>query len=198
MRGGQLFSILGAACFSSLLFGDGSADVVSYDWRLTPIMTAFDGVGLETLGVNGKPSNEALIEVTLGQEVEVHVTNELSEATCLHWHGMKQLGTQEMDGMSGFTQCAIEPNSSATYRYTPDKAGTFWWHSHHGTQYGNGLRGPLLVHAPNSEPKSWDEEYTIQLADIYHGPPHPDPCCGIRSRSTTLAAITAPQQRLTI
>ncbi|KAE9277134.1 hypothetical protein PF008_g28925 [Phytophthora fragariae] len=127
-------------------------------------MTAFDGVRLQTLGVNGEPSHEATIEVQLGQEVQVHITNELSEPTCLHWHGMKQLGTQEMDGMSGFSQCAIEPNSSAIYRYTPDKAGTFWWHSHHGTQYAYGLRGPLIVHAPERKTKLWDHEYTIQRA----------------------------------
>ncbi|KAF1792097.1 Multicopper oxidase [Phytophthora cactorum] len=125
--------------------------------------------------INDKSSHEAHIKIELGQEVEVHVTNELSEPTCLHWHGMKQLGTQEMDGMSGFTQCAIEPNRSATYRYTPDKAGTFWWHSHHGTQYAYGLRGPLTVHAPESETQSWNEEYTIQMADIYHTPPPPGP-----------------------
>uniref|UniRef100_H3GSN1 Multicopper oxidase n=1 Tax=Phytophthora ramorum TaxID=164328 RepID=H3GSN1_PHYRM len=163
------------AMLLALPFGETTASVVSYNWRLTPITTAFDGVLLQTLGVNNKPSHEAVIEVELGQEVEVHVTNELSEATCLHWHGMKQLGTQEMDGMSGFTQCAIEPNSSAVYRYTPDKAGTFWWHSHHGTQYAYGLRGPLIVHAPKSKAKSWDKEYTIQLADIYHAPPPPGP-----------------------
>ncbi|KAL3669983.1 hypothetical protein V7S43_005354 [Phytophthora oleae] len=159
----------------SLHSGYASADVVTYDWRLTPIQTTFDGVSLQTLGINGKPSHEARIEVELGQEVEVHVTNELSEPTCLHWHGMKQLGTQEMDGTSGFTQCAIGPNSSATYRYTPDKVGTFWWHSHHGTQYSFGLRGPLIVHEPKREPQTWDKEYTIQMADIYHAPPPPGP-----------------------
>ncbi|KAF1779907.1 Multicopper oxidase [Phytophthora cactorum] len=159
----------------SVQLGHTNAAVVAYDWHLTPIQTAFDGVMLQTLGINDKSSHEAHIKIELGQEVEVHVTNELSEPTCLHWHGMKQLGTQEMDGMSGFTQCAIEPNRSATYRYTPDKAGTFWWHSHHGTQYAYGLRGPLTVHAPESETQSWNEEYTIQMADIYHTPPPPGP-----------------------
>ncbi|RLN53384.1 hypothetical protein BBJ29_009020 [Phytophthora kernoviae] len=155
------------------------ADVVAYDWRLTPIMTAFDGVLLETLGINDKPSNEAVIDIVLGQEIEVRVTNELSEPSCLHWHGMKQLGTQEMDGMSGITQCVIEPNSTAVYRYTPDKAGTFWWHSHHKTQYSFGLRGPLIVRAPENElravEKEIDSEYIIQLTDIYHAQPPPGP-----------------------
>ncbi|RLN59760.1 hypothetical protein BBJ28_00024849 [Nothophytophthora sp. Chile5] len=155
------------------------ADVVTYDWRLTPIMTAFDGVLLETLGVNDRPSNKAMIDVELGQEVEVRVTNELYESTCLHWHGLKQLGTQEMDGMSGVTQCYIEPNSTAVYRFTPDKAGTFWWHSHHHTQYAFGLRGPVIVHARAADLQSWEEdidaEYTIQMADIYHAKPLPGP-----------------------
>ncbi|KAG7381111.1 ferroxidase fet3 [Phytophthora boehmeriae] len=162
---------------SSLHFSE--ADVVVYDWRLTPVWSAFDGVFVETLGVNDKPGHEAVIDIEFGQEIEVRVTNELSEPSCLHWHGMKQLGTQEMDGVSGFTQCFIEPNNTAVYRFTPDKPGTFWWHSHHKAQYAYGLRGPLIVHPPTQDlrpiEKNVDAEYTIQLADIYHAPPPPGP-----------------------
>ncbi|GMF47616.1 unnamed protein product [Phytophthora fragariaefolia] len=113
----------------SLFLGRGTADAVIYDWRLTPVMTAFDGVLLETLGVNDKPCDEAIIEVKLGQEVEVRVTNELYNSTCLHWHGMKQLGTQEMDGVSGFTQCFIEPNTTALtdiYHTAPTFGPALW------------------------------------------------------------------------
>jgi iron transport multicopper oxidase len=149
-----------------------SAGVVSYDWRVTPVATAFDGVPTISYGINDRPSQEAVIDVQLGQDVEVRVTNELNESTCLHWHGLRQLGTQEMDGVPGVTQCDIGPNMTATYRFTPDKAGSFWWHSHHGTQYAFGLRGPLIVHAPEDELEPWeqdiDEEYTIQLDDVYH------------------------------
>lgn len=63
------------------------------------------------------------------------------------------------------------------YRFTPDKAGTFWWHSHHIAQYAYGLRGPLVVHAPASEQQEWekdvDGEFIIQMADLYHRPPQP-------------------------
>ncbi|KAG7388734.1 ferroxidase fet3 [Phytophthora boehmeriae] len=163
----------------SLHFGCARADIVVYDWRLTPVWAAFDGVYIETLGVNDKPGHEAIIDVEFGQEVEVRVTNELSEPSCLHWHGMKQLGTQEMDGVSGFTQCFIEPNNTAVYRFTPDKPGTFWWHSHHKVQYAYGLRGPLIVHPLTQDlrpiEKDVDAEYTIQLADIFHVPPPPGP-----------------------
>ncbi|KAG7375733.1 ferroxidase fet3 [Phytophthora pseudosyringae] len=149
--------------------------VVFYDFRVTYIASAFDGVALTSFGINDRPSHEALIEATLGQEVQVTVTNELEEPTCLHWHGLKQLGTQEMDGLSGITQCYIPPNATAVYRFAPDKAGSFWWHSHHSTQYSYGLRGPLVVHPRDDQRQPWeldiDAEYNVQLADIYHGDP---------------------------
>ncbi|KAL4114127.1 hypothetical protein PRIC2_014807 [Phytophthora ramorum] len=159
-----------AACYEA---------VVSYDFRVTYIASAFDGVALTSFGINDRPAHEALIEVTLGQEVQVTVTNELVEPTCLHWHGLKQLGTQEMDGVSGITQCYIPPNATAVYHFTPDKAGSFWWHSHHSTQYSYGLRGPLVVHPRADQLESWqkdiDAEYNVQLADIYHGAPGAPP-----------------------
>ncbi|GMF37688.1 unnamed protein product [Phytophthora fragariaefolia] len=157
----------------------GDADVASYDWRVTPVATAFDGVPATSLGINDRPAHEAVIDVQLGQDVEVRVTNELDEPTCLHWHGLRQLGTQEMDGVPGITRCNIGPNRTVTYRFTPDKAGSFWWHSHHGTQYAFGLRGPIVVHAPESQLELWEqdinEEYTIQLDDIYHTSPRRAP-----------------------
>eukprot|EP00644_Phytophthora_capsici_P012674 jgi/Phyca11/112800/e_gw1.23.378.1 len=82
-----------------------------------------------------------------------------------------------MDGTSEITQCHIDPNGTAIYRFMPDKAGTFWWHSHHMAQYAFGLRGPLVVHAPANQRQDWekdiDGEYTIQMADLYHRHPLP-------------------------
>ncbi|EEY66746.1 multicopper oxidase, putative [Phytophthora infestans T30-4] len=67
-----------------------------------------------------------------------------------------------MDGLAGITQCYIPPNATAVYHFEPDKAGSFWWHSQHNTQYPYGLRGPLVE-------KDIDAEYNV--ADIYHGDP---------------------------
>ncbi|KAG7396561.1 ferroxidase fet3 [Phytophthora boehmeriae] len=165
------------ATLLSLFTGFGTADLVTYDWRVTSISAAFDGVSVPTLGINDKPADQAIIDVELGQEVEVRVTNELDVPTCLHWHGLKQLGTQEMDGTSEITQCHISPNATAVYRFMPDKPGTFWWHSHHSFQYAFGLRGALIVHAPANQRQPWEkdiaEEYVVQLADLYHKEPYP-------------------------
>ncbi|KAL4085622.1 hypothetical protein PRIC1_014958 [Phytophthora ramorum] len=167
-----------SALLSHLLLSScASADnsTVTYDWRVTHISTACDGVSLTSYGINDASATLALIEVELGQTVQVTVTNELDEPTCLHWHGLQQLGTQEMDGTSDITQCGIAAGGSAVYTFTPERAGTFWWHSHHGTQYAFDLRGPLIVHAPADQQQSWEqdvaEEYTLQIADLYHASP---------------------------
>lgn len=170
------FSAVASALFAASI-NLSAADLVTYDWRVTSLSSEYDGVYIHSLGINNKPADQAVIDVELGQEVEVRVTNELDEPTCLHWHGLKQLGTQEMDGTSEITQCHIDPNGTAIYRFMPDKAGTFWWHSHHMAQYAFGLRGPLVVHAPANQRQDWekdiDGEYTIQMADLYHRHPLP-------------------------
>jgi iron transport multicopper oxidase len=166
---------LATAASTSLLSTHVTADTITYDWRVTNISTAYDGVHTTSFGINDNPSSDAVIDVELGQTVQVTVTNELDESTCLHWHGLHELGTQDMDGTTGVTQCGIAPGGSAVYTFTPDRAGTFWWHSHSGTQYAFGLRGPLIVHAPATEQQPWETEvarkYTLQIADLYHASP---------------------------
>lgn len=169
-----------------LLLSSVQARVARYDWTISTIQAAYDGVTSTVFGINGRSNDEALIDVYLGGEVEIHVTNGLENATtCLPWHGFKQLGTQEMDGVSGITQCHIQPQATAVYRFTPDKAGTFWWHSHDKSQYAFGLRGPIVVRpqkAQSAHQQHWMQyysgakagiaaEYTLQMTDWYHAAP---------------------------
>lgn len=50
-----------------------------------------------------------------------------------------------------------------------DQPGTYWWHSHERGQYPDGLRGPLIVHDPDSPHKDlYDEEVVLTLSDWYH------------------------------
>lgn len=47
--------------------------------------------------------------------------------------------------------------------------GTYWYHSHSDSQYPDGLRGPLIVHDPDSPFKDqYDEERVLTLSDWYH------------------------------
>ena len=146
-----------------------SEAVREYVWRITSFIDSPDGYSRLVVGVNGRPGYENLIQVTLGDTIQVTVTNDLTEPTSIHWHGITQNGTVFMDGPVGVTQCAILPGDTYVYQFIPTKAGTFWWHSHYNNQYLDGLRGPLVVLNPNDPHKDlYDEEIIVLLEDWYH------------------------------
>lgn len=72
-----------------------------------------------------------------------------NESTSVHFHGLFQNGTGEMDGPVGVTQCNIAPGRSMTYNFTVrdhictgleiakanmpsqiDQPGTYWFVIH--------------------------------------------------------------------
>ncbi|KZT69223.1 multicopper oxidase [Daedalea quercina L-15889] len=115
-----------------------------------------------------------------GDTFQINVTNQLHDnsmntSTTVHWHGIDQHHTNWADGVAFVTQCPIEPGHSFLYDFdVPDQAGTFWYHSHEGVQYCDGLRGPLVIydeHDPHKNMYDVDDETTvITLSDWYHVP----------------------------
>ncbi|ESO89911.1 hypothetical protein LOTGIDRAFT_124263 [Lottia gigantea] len=86
------------------------------------------------------------IEVYQGQTVVVHVTNSLpSDSMTIHWHGLPQVGTPWMDGVSFLTQCPFLPGQTFTYRFKASHKGTYWYHSHIGMMRSMGNYGPLII-----------------------------------------------------
>jgi iron transport multicopper oxidase len=157
------------ALLSLLSFSFAAPQTRVYNWTVTNFTSSFDGVSRYTLGINNNPGHLTGIDINLGDTIVVAVTNGLNVPTSIHWHGMRQTGTQEMDGPTGVTQCGIKPGQNVTYRFTPTDAGTYWWHAHYGAQYVDGLRGPLIIRNTNDPHSSeYDEELTIQLTDWYH------------------------------
>lgn len=113
-----------------------------------------------------------LIEVNEGDTVVVHVENQASNATAIHWHGIYQIGTPHMDGTIGVTQCPIAPGQSFTYKFTiTGQSGTYWWHGHQGLQSSDGLHGPLIVHGRDErtlQELPYDTDRILMLSDHYH------------------------------
>jgi len=66
--------------------------------------------------------------------------------TTIHFHGLIGIGN-ENDGVPYVTQDPIQPNKAYMYNITipKDTCGTFWYHSHTSVQYGDGLRGVIVV-----------------------------------------------------
>ena len=152
------------------LFGLSHAALVEYNWNITWTTTNPDNAfERPTMGINGQWPLP-IVEVNRGDQVLVHVNNQLgNESTSIHFHGLYQNGTAEMDGVVGTTQCAIPPDSSFTYNFTANQIGTYWYHSHVRGQYPDGLRGMMLIHDPqNPFIGQFDEEVSLTLSDWYH------------------------------
>ena len=66
----------------------------------------------------------------------VHLTNNLtSQGTSLHFHGIRQHMTNDMDGVPSITQCPTEGDGgTVTYTWTATQYGTSWYHSHYALQ----------------------------------------------------------------
>src|SRR5690606_13110871 len=69
-----------------------------------------------------------LIRARVGDRMIVHFTNNLPEATTIHWHGVRL--PNNMDGAPGLTQNPVEPGETFTYDFVFEDAGTFWYHPH--------------------------------------------------------------------
>ncbi len=117
--GVQALGLLSLAAFAR-------ADKVEYTFDITWVWASPDGYGRPVIGVNGSwPC--PLIEANVGDTVVVNVHNKLgNQTTGLHWHGLNQVSTVDMDGPSGVTQCGIPPDMSVKYQFVADIAGTYW------------------------------------------------------------------------
>ncbi|RSL78709.1 hypothetical protein CEP51_007958 [Fusarium floridanum] len=127
-----------------------------------------DGV----INPEGKVFNQAYpgpwIQACWGDLIRVTVKNKLKfNGTTIHWHGLWQKETMEMDGVNGVTQCPIAPGDSFTYEFRALQYGTSWYHSHYSLQYADGLAGPITIHGPSSA--NYDEaKDPILITDWNH------------------------------
>jgi iron transport multicopper oxidase len=95
------------------------AATVTYDFDVGWVYANPDGgQNRPVIGINGQWPIPT-IKADKGDRVVVNVKNSLgNESTSLHFHGLYQNGTNNMDGPSGVTQCSIPPGSSFTYNFT--------------------------------------------------------------------------------
>ena len=97
------------------------------------------------IAINGLFPGPNLI-VYENQTLDILVVNRLEqESISMHWHGLHQNNTPWMDGVEHVTQCGILPGSSFRYIFKAIPSGTFWYHSHTGTQRTDGMFGGLIV-----------------------------------------------------
>jgi multicopper oxidase len=124
-----------------------------------------DGRPREVFCYDGKIPGP-VIRAKEGQTLKIKVTNGLKIPTSIHWHGMHQPGTWQMDGVDGVSHVPIPPGQEFTYEFKATPAGTHWYHSHTGVQYSDGLFGPLIVDEA-TPPAKYDREEIVLINDWF-------------------------------
>lgn len=86
-----------------------------------------------------------IIKVRRGQLVRINFTNNLPEATVMHWHGLHV--APDMDAHPSYL---VAPGQSYVYEFeVTNRAGTYWFHPHPdgrtARQVYNGLAGLFVV-----------------------------------------------------
>ena len=104
-----------------------------------------------------------VLRVKHGEELAIAFSNQLPEASAVHWHGIRNINN--MDGVPGLTQAAVEPGGSFLYRFTPPDPGTFWYHPHERSfeQVPRGLTGALIV--DERDPPRTDQDSVLVIND---------------------------------
>jgi FtsP/CotA-like multicopper oxidase with cupredoxin domain len=86
-----------------------------------------------------------------GEPTEITVINNTREMASTHWHGIELEsfydGVADWSGWGTRTAPVVAPGDSFVVRMTPDRAGTFIYHTHSNetVQLTSGLYGPLIV-----------------------------------------------------
>ncbi len=80
--------------------------------------------------------------MTEGDTAEIYLHNQLKENTGLHWHGV--ILPNEMDGVPYLTTKEVKPGETHLYKFRISQNGTYWYHSHEGTQEQIGMNGVLV------------------------------------------------------
>ncbi|KAI9825321.1 MAG: hypothetical protein M1819_000567 [Sarea resinae] len=132
-----------------------NAALRTFNFTLHSGLRAPDGFRREVYLINGQQPGP-LIEVEEDDILEVTVKNDLDVENTIHWHGLFQRGSPQMDGTPGVTQYPIPPGGTYTYRFsTANQYGFYWYHSHVRAYYDDAIRGGLLIHPSPSRSRSF-------------------------------------------
>ena len=155
---------LGATSNKQLKRAKESMDLSGKEFYLTIDKTVVNFTGTPAIAttVNGMYPAPTL-RWKEGDEVTIHVTNNLKEDASLHWHGI--ILPNEMDGVPGLTYEGIKPGTTFTYKFKVKQNGTFWYHSHSGFQEQTGIHGAIVIEPKEKEPFVYDRDYVIALSD---------------------------------
>lgn len=167
-----MFKILASALLACTQLQGIAAATKEFDWTISWKTVNPDGMADRLVVAINDQWPLPVVRVSKGDRVIFNVTNKLLEParnSTIHFHGMYQNGTNDMDGPSMVTQCPTAVNENFIYNFTVDQNGTYWYHTHVDAFYPDGYRQMFIV--DDDEP--WfedqvDDELLFTMSDWYH------------------------------
>ncbi len=157
----MFFRTLLAASLLSLAV---TARAAEYELTIDRGTVNVTGRPVQSLTINGQVPGPTL-RFKEGEDVTIRVTNRLHEDTSIHWHGFLLPG--QMDGVPGLNGYpGIKPGETYTYRFQIRQSGTYWYHSHSGTQEQAGLYGSIVIEPQTPDVVRADRDYVVVLSDF--------------------------------
>ena len=119
------------------------------------------------------------IILTRAEPVAITVLNRMRVPVTVHWHGIELEsffdGVGDWSGTGSRLAPSIAPGDSFVVRMTPDRAGSFIYHTHQNetNQLGAGLFGPLIVLEPGQVRDTLTDRILLMgtAGPLSHSPP---------------------------
>lgn len=123
------------------------------------------GRTVKTLAYNGQVPGP-LLRARRGRPVIVDVWNDTRDMDIVHWHGLHI--PSEVDGVYEEGTPGVPPKGRQRYLFTPDPAGTRWYHSHNtaGRNFKAGTytgQFGMFVIESGDDPGAYDQDVPILL-----------------------------------
>ncbi len=134
----------------------------TYDLTVDKVIIDSGDFKKQGIGYNGA-SPGPVLRFKEGEDVTINVTNNLDDATSVHWHGL--ILPYQQDGVPTISYDGIKPGETFTYNFPIVQSGTYWFHSHSGFQEPDGAYGAIVIEPKGREPFRYDREYVVQLTD---------------------------------
>jgi CopA family copper-resistance protein len=134
----------------------------TYNLTVENATVTVGGKAVTKMTINGGVPGPTL-HLKEGEDATIIVTNKTDEPTSVHWHGILLPGM--MDGSPGFNGfMGIKPGASFTYTFAIRQSGSYWYHSHSGTQ-DQSVFGAIVIDPKEPAPFRYDRDYVLLLGD---------------------------------
>ncbi|MCC6920134.1 MAG: copper resistance system multicopper oxidase [Alphaproteobacteria bacterium] len=154
--------LFAALLLTAALLGVPSAWAGRYDLTVETATVDVGGRTARKMTINGGVPGPTL-HLKEGEDATITVTNRTDAVTSVHWHGILLPGM--MDGAPGFNGfMGIKPGESFTYTFHIRQSGTYWYHSHSGTQ-DQSVLGAIVIDPKTPAPAPADRDYVVLLGD---------------------------------